>query len=132
MREDRILELARIIRSTPHGTPTAEEQVDGGASQRDLDSFNMNFVHCGSAGCISGWAHSLWTKGSLSEILGLDPYVAEALYLPSPESLAFRSLATIQPYQAATVLERVVQEEPQNGREMQRIWSEVLNPSVIG
>ncbi len=102
MNAERILKLADVIEAAPH------EMYRSGSDDSLLCGFNMGKWHCGSVGCIGGWAHQLFVQKSTADYdggerariaLGLTPSVASELFLPTNTRLD-----DILPSQAAAVL----------------------------
>lgn len=128
MNEERILHLANLIRRTPHRAPTDEEIGSYLENYNDpLDAFSMSYTHCGSVGCIHGWAEYLWggeQQGwpTLQNMLGVPHGVAGTLYMP----MISADLSQITSEQAARALEEVVAQKPEDRPQMQDIWREVL------
>lgn len=124
MNEERILQLAEVIRNAPHEEPTEEEFLLNEPTG-ELTGFNMEHVWCGTVGCIAGWASSLWGWGKTGrEALELLPDVANALFLPSSSVVPY--LADVTSEQAANALVKVAERDPQTRLEMLKIWEEVL------
>lgn len=129
----RIFELAEVIRRTPYeGSDSVH--IEGGIEKPKF--FNMTYTHCGTLCCLCGWACTLWPSevkdngdlmGEGGKILGLDSFVSDALFLPDLQSFTNLSLDDITPEEAATVLERVLEQEPEDGVAMTDIWKSVLD-----
>ena len=89
MNKERLLILADVIEKLEHC------RADNGFTDGPLAVFNMGVWRCGSAGCIGGWAESLWRDGmrradvdeveATGPLLGLDPYQAYHLFYPQSE-----------------------------------------------
>ncbi|RUU80484.1 hypothetical protein [Mesorhizobium sp. M7A.F.Ca.MR.362.00.0.0] len=106
MNAERILMLADVIEGLPHGA------VEDRASEAPLESFNMGKWHCGTVGCIAGWAAHVfggqmvdpaWT-GRL--VLGLDSDLADDLFTPPYD---YGKYDKITPKDAAKVLRNLAE-----------------------
>lgn len=106
MNTERILELATVIESLPHVSP------DERATEVPLDSFNMEKWHCGSVGCIAGWAVKLFggeiPDPALSgqQALGLRGDIADDLFTPA---YGYGDYHKITPRDAAKVLRKLAE-----------------------
>lgn len=102
MNAERILKLADVIEAAPkQGIPTS-------GARKPITAFNMGSWHCGTVGCIAGWAHQTFGDGNYGvnicraaeEHLDLNEHDAGELFIPATDN----SLDDIVPSQAAKVL----------------------------
>jgi hypothetical protein len=98
MNAERILQLADVIEKVPH------VQLDEDAPRGELDSFNMDDWHCGTAGCIGGWAAQLFDCATSEAGVALGLRCIEAMSLFTPKPINPNDWSKITSLQAATVL----------------------------
>lgn len=128
MNKERILHLAEKIRGVPHYQPSYDDWYND--RQYEMAGFNMQHLHCGTVGCIAGWARFLWGEtertgaGRLVEHLGLPEGVAQILFIPNLPGV---SLSQVEPEQAARALDLVADRDPKTSMDMMAIWREVLD-----
>lgn len=98
----RILELADVIEKVPHVA-----LGDAHQGPEPVTDFNMSTFHCGTAGCIAGWAAHLYGNGrgvlTAEKFLGISSDDGDELFIP-----AGLVLEDITPAQAATTLRKLV------------------------
>lgn len=117
MNKERLLELADRIEVMPH------VETLGGRKAPGKESFDMTTWHCGSAGCIGGWAEKFWgsdveqdednppfSDNIAMEVLGLTHSQCSALFYPSEESSLSGDVpySDITPAEAATAIRKLV------------------------
>lgn len=107
MNKERLLHLAEVIERAPHERGKWAES----GYFAPLTAFTMELWHCGSVGCIGGWACKLFNDGNVvgteevAPLLGLSFETANTLFYP-PNRLDYSS---ITPAQAATVIRHLVE-----------------------
>jgi len=97
MNKERILKLADVIENAPH-----QPIPPRGTPKRKLAGFNMSNWHCGTVGCIAGWAREIFGEGPY-DALDLEFWQADALYVPHGPT------HDIQPHHAAAVLRHLAE-----------------------
>lgn len=110
MNVERILQLADVIEKTPHRLRYSETM-----KWRRLSGFNMSNWHCGTTGCIAGWACDVFGNGNepfytdeiqfdAAVLLGLPHHIADDLFVPTDGALT-----DIKPKHAANVLRHLAE-----------------------
>jgi hypothetical protein len=100
---ERILELADVIERTPHKPLPSQS-----APARKLRGFNMGEWHCGTVGCMAGWAGQMFDchPSDAADALGLTRETAWRLFQPIESIDRWEQ---IKPKQAAAVLRNLAE-----------------------
>lgn len=104
MNKERILKLADVIEATPHKPEPKTKRPNS-----NLRGFNMASWHCGTVGCIAGWAGKIFDchYAYAGEALDLPWATSDALFMA--KGIHWSRMDQIKPAHAAAVLRHLAE-----------------------